>query len=118
MERGELEEFYRRYLQRCNEHRFDDLGEFVDDEVEVNGAPHDVRRYAAGLRTVVQEYPDFHWDLRHLLIDGRWLSVHLVDTYTTPAGRTANLQELAMYHVNDGRIVQVWGDLDHARLAR
>jgi hypothetical protein len=49
MERGELEEFYRRYLLRCNEHRFEELGEFVDEDVEVNGAPHDVRRYAAGL---------------------------------------------------------------------
>jgi predicted ester cyclase len=118
MERGDLEEFYRRYLQRCNEHRFDELGEFVDEEVEVNGAPQDVRRYAAGLRTVVREYPDFHWDLQHLLIDGGWLSVHLIDTYTTPAGRTANLQELAMYHLRAGRIIQVWGDLDHARLSR
>ncbi|TCC07760.1 ester cyclase [Kribbella soli] len=118
MERGDLEEFYRRYLQRCNEYRFEGLGEFIDDRVEVNGAPHDVRRYAAGLRNVVQEYPDFHWDLRHLLIDGGWLSAHLIDTYTAPAGRSVSLQELAMYHVKDGRIVQVWGDLDHARLAR
>lgn len=29
-ERTELEAFYRRYIQCCNEHRFDDLGEFVD----------------------------------------------------------------------------------------
>jgi predicted ester cyclase len=118
MARGELEEFYRRYLQRCNERRFEELGEFVDDGVEVNGAAQDLERYAAGLRNVVQEYPDFHWDLHHLLIDGHWLSAHLIDTYTTPSGRTTSLQELAMYHVNGGRIVQVWGDLDHARLAR
>jgi predicted ester cyclase len=36
-ERAELEAFYRRYLQRCNEHRFDELDEFVDEHVEVNG---------------------------------------------------------------------------------
>lgn len=118
MERGELDEFYRRYLGRCNEHRFDGLGEFVAERVEVNGETQDLDQYVAGLRIVVQEYPDFHWDLRHLLIDGDWLSAHLVDTYTTPAGRAVNLQELAMYHVDNGRIVQVWGDLDHARLAR
>ena len=28
-DRAELEAFYRRYLQRCNEHRFGELGEFV-----------------------------------------------------------------------------------------
>jgi hypothetical protein len=64
----------------------------------VNGALQGVRRYAAGLRNVVREYPDFHWDLRHLLIDGRRLRVHLIDTYTAPAGRTASLQELAICH--------------------
>lgn len=36
-EHAELEAFYRRYLQRCNEHRFDELGEFVERNVEVNG---------------------------------------------------------------------------------
>jgi hypothetical protein len=25
--------FYRRYLKRCNEHRFDEPGEFVADDV-------------------------------------------------------------------------------------
>ncbi len=33
MVRKELAAFYSRYLQRCNEHRFDDLREFVADEV-------------------------------------------------------------------------------------
>lgn len=118
MEREELERFYRSYLQRCNEHRFDELDGFVDGNVEVNGAPHGLPRYAEGLRSVVQEYPDFHWDLQRLLTDGGWLSAHLIDTYTGPAGRATSLQELAIYHLADGRIVQVWGDLEHSRLAR
>jgi predicted ester cyclase len=118
MERGEMEKFYRRYLLRCNEHRFEELGEFVDESVEVNGAPHDVRRYAAGLRSVVEQYPDFHWDLQHLLIDGGWLSAHLIDTYTTADGRATRLQEFAVYHVTAGRIDEVWGDLGQDRLAR
>ena len=118
MERADLEKLYRRYLQRCNEHRFDELGEFVHEAVAVNGTPLDVRRYAAGLRSVVEKYPDFHWELRHLLIDGRWLGAHLIDTCTTPDGRGASMQEFAMYHVQGGRIVQVWGDLEQDRLAR
>jgi predicted ester cyclase len=117
MERTDLDAFYRRYLQRCNEHRFEELGEFVDERVEVNGAPHDVRRYGEGLRSVVDAYPDFHWDLQHLLVDGDWMCAHLIDTYTTPDGHPRTLQELAMYHVNDGHIAQVWGDLERRRLA-
>ncbi|MGW6278394.1 ester cyclase [Kribbella sp. NPDC055071] len=118
MEREELDRFYRSYLERCNEHRFDELSEFVDGEVEVNGESHDLERYGGGLRSVVQEYPDFHWDLQHLLIDGGWLSAHLIDTYTAPDGQAASLQEFAMYHVADGKIIQVWGDLEHSRLAK
>jgi predicted ester cyclase len=116
-DRTDLEAFYRRYLQRCNEHRFGDLGEFVGENVEVNGAVQGLRRYAEGLGSVVEAFPDFHWDLRHLLVDGCWLSARLDDTGTTPAGRSVSIRELAMYRVAAGRIVAVWGDLDRARLA-
>jgi predicted ester cyclase len=116
-ERAELEDFYRRYLGRCNEHRFDELGEFVDENVEVNGARQGLRGYAEGRGKVVEAFPDYHWDLRHLLVDRCWLSAHLVDTGTTPAGRSITLQEFAVYRVADGRIAEVWGDLDRTRLA-
>lgn len=115
-ERAERETFYRRYLQRCNEHRFDELGEFVDENVEVNGAPQGLRSYAEGLGSVVEAWPDYNWDLQHLMVDGCWLSARLVDTGTTPAGRSIRLPEFAMYRLADGRIVEVWGDLDRSRL--
>lgn len=86
-ERAELEAFSLRYLHRCNEHRLTELDEFVDENVEVNGgAIQGLRAYAEGLGVVVAAFPDCHWDLRHLLVDGSWLSAHLVDTGTTPAG--------------------------------
>jgi predicted ester cyclase len=109
-ERAELEAFYRRYLQRCNEHRFDELDEFVDEHVEVNGVVQGLRGYAEGLGAVVEAVPDYHWDLRRLLVDRSWLSAHLIDTGTTSAGRPISIQEFAMYRVADGRIVG-----DHGR---
>jgi predicted ester cyclase len=60
--------------------------------------------------------PDFHWDLRHLLVDGSWLSAHLVDTGTTQVGRPVSTQELAIYRIAAGKIAEVFGDLDHRRL--
>jgi predicted ester cyclase len=116
-ERAELEVLYRRYLQCCNEHRFDELGEFVDENVEVNGAGQGLRGYAEGLGAVVGALPDYHWDLRHLLVDGCWLCAHLVGTSTTAAGRSVSIQEFAMYRVAGGRIIEAWGDLDRTRLA-
>ena len=115
-EHAELEAFYRRYLQRCNEHRFDELGEFVERNVEVNGERLGFRGYAEGLAAVVEAFADYHWDLRRVLVDGCWLSAHLVDTGTTRAGRSVSTQEFAMYRVAGSRIVEVWGDLDRARL--
>jgi predicted ester cyclase len=115
-EHAAVREFYRRYLGRCNEHRFGELGEFVDGSVEVNGASHGLRRYIEGLSAVVEALPDFHWDLRHLLVDGSWLSAHLLDTGTTPAGAAVSTHEFAIYRLAEGRIAEVWGDLDHERL--
>jgi predicted ester cyclase len=121
-EPAELKAFYRRYLARCNAHRFDQLDEFVDEAVRVNDAPHGPGRYRTGLRELVEAFPDFHWDLRHLLVDGNWLCAHLTDTGThtgtflgVPAtGRTISAAELAVYRVDRGKIVEVWGDLGPA----
>jgi predicted ester cyclase len=82
----------------------------------VNGDRLALRGYAEGLAAVVEAFPDYRWDLRHLLVDGCWLSAHLMDTGTTPAGRSAMTQEFAMYRVARSRIVEVWGDLDRAQL--
>jgi predicted ester cyclase len=74
------------------------------------------------LRELVEAFPDFHWDLRHLLVDGNWLCAHLIDTGThagtflgvSPTGRTISAPEFAVYRVDRGRIVEVWGDLGPA----
>jgi predicted ester cyclase len=48
-----LADWYRRYLDGCNEHRFDTLGEFVAEQVVVNDAPQGLPAYVAGLEAVV-----------------------------------------------------------------
>ena len=116
--------WYRRYLQRCNEHRFDELGEFVAADVEVNDRPQRLAGYVAGLEAVVRAFPDYRWELRHLLVDDPWISAHFTDTGThrgtfrgVPAtGRSVVTDEFALYRVADGRIVQVWVTADDLRL--
>ena len=115
-DRVRLVSFYRAYLQRCNAHRFDQLGEFVAADVLVNGRRQGLRGYAEGLQEVVDAFPDYHWDLRHLLVDGCWLSAHLLDTGThlgvflgVPAtGRPVRVQEFAIYRIDADKIVEVW----------
>jgi predicted ester cyclase len=112
----DLHLFYGRYLEWCNAHEFEQLAEVVREDVHVNGATLGVRAYIAGLRQVVETVPDFHWDLQRLLVDGCWMSARLIDTGTGPDGAPITVHELAMYRVAEGRIAEVWGDLDSSRL--
>src|SRR3954451_461631 len=114
--RVQPEAFYRRYLDRCNAHRFDELTEFLEGDVQVNGERHGPERYAAGLQSLVEALAGFRWDIQQILVDGDWLAVRLHDTGTTRTGRSVTTQEFAIYHVPNGRIAAVWGDLDHTQL--
>lgn len=119
-----LADWYRRYLERCNEHRFDTLGEFVAQDVIVNDAPQGLPAYVAGLEAVARAFPDYHWELRHLLVDGDVIAAHFTDTGThrgaflgvAATGRAVTTTELAVYHVAQERIERVWVAADNATL--
>src|SRR3954470_992326 len=78
----ELAEFYRRYNACCNEHGFEELGEFVAPDVVINGADRGLDAYADALRSVVRPFPDYRWELRQLVVDPPWIAAHLEDTGT------------------------------------
>lgn len=124
MTNGELAAFYRRYNACCNEHRFEDLGEFVAGDVAIDGAERGLDAYAAELRAVVRAFPDYRWELRRLVVDAAWLAAHLTDTGThrepfrgvAATGRSVVIPEFAFYRVDAGRIVEVWGSAFHVHL--
>jgi predicted ester cyclase len=119
-----LTAFYRRYNAACNEHRFDDFAEFVAPEVTINDDGRGLEDYTAGLRAVVAGFPDFRWELRHLLVNPPWVGAHLHDTGThrgaylgvEATGRSVTSEEFAFYRVEAGRIAEVWGTPFHAHL--
>jgi predicted ester cyclase len=78
----ELAAFYRRYNACCNEHRFEDLAEFVAPDVAIDGTERGLDAYAAELRAVVRAFPDYRWELRRLVIEAPWIAAHLTDTGT------------------------------------
>lgn len=120
------ESFYRRYNQHCNDHRFDLLGDFVAEDVKVNDKVQGRPAYVAGLEAVETAFPDYRWNLRHLLVDGPWIAAHFLDTGThrgtfldVPAtGRKVEIQEFATYRVAAGKIVEVWVVADNLELRR
>jgi predicted ester cyclase len=122
--RSELDSFYRRYNEQCNSHQFAGLGAFVAEDVEVNGEVQGLRAYVAGLEAVIRAFPDYRWNLRHLLVDSPWISAHFFDTGThtgtfldVPAtGRSIEIQEFATYRLEAGKIVEVWVAADNLNL--
>jgi steroid delta-isomerase-like uncharacterized protein len=112
-------EFYRDYIEACNERRWDELGAFVAENVQVNGVVQSLESYATGLGAVIQAFPDFRWAIQELVIDGDVLAARLTNAGThsgtflgvPKTGRRIATTELAMYHLTDGKITASWGDL-------
>jgi predicted ester cyclase len=119
--RSETAAFYRHYLATVNAHAFDRLTAFVAEGVQINDEPRGLTGYAEGLRSVVRAFPDHHWELRSLVIDGDSIAAHLTGTGThrgdflrrAATGRRVTIPEFAIYHLDGDRIARVWGTVDH-----
>jgi aspartyl-tRNA synthetase len=122
--RTEIASFYRRYNDCCNAHEFGRIGEFVAEHVQVDGEAQMLDQYIANLRGWVSAFPDFRWEIRHLLIEGDRIAARFHDTGThqgtflgVPAtGRAVSTTEFAMYRLRDHKIVEVWGTVDNLDL--
>jgi predicted ester cyclase len=119
LERAEVAALYERYLTRCNEHRFDQLGEFVSEQVSGSGPVDGLAAYIDGVKAVCTAFPDYHWELQELVVEEDTIAARLIGqgTHTgpfsgiAPTGRKVSTQELVIYRIADGKIVQCWGDL-------
>lgn len=119
-----MEVIYRRYLACVNSHTFEHLGAFVIPNVQVNGESCGLAAYQQGLADVVQAFPDYHWELQHLIIQANWLSARFTDTGThrglflgAPAsGKKIRVFELALYRFEQDKIAEVWVTADNISL--
>jgi predicted ester cyclase len=119
LERADLAALYQRYLTRCNEHRFDQLGEFVSEQVGGSGAVDGLAGYINRLKDVGTAFPDYRWELQDLLVEENTIAARLIGGGThsgafggiAATGRRIRTQELVIYRFADGKIVQCWGDL-------
>ncbi len=111
---------YRRYNARCNAHDFESLGEFVAEDVVVNGEIQGLAGYQEGLAAVASAFPDYRWQIDHLIAEDDWLAAHFADSGThrgtflgvPPTGKAIETQEFAFYRLEGGKIVEVWVTAD------
>ena len=110
-----LREFYERYIAALNARDFDVMGEFIQDEVTLNGEPGSRNDVLAVQKADVAAVPDLHWELQNLIIDGDRLAAQLINTGTpvkewlgtTPTGASFEIVEYAIYQVRDGKFVHM-----------
>ena len=118
-ERAELAALYERYLTHCNEHRFDELGEFISEQVGGSGDVDGLAGYVDRLKVVSTGFPDYRWELQKVVVEEDMIAARLIGegTHTgpfggiPPTGRRISTQELVIYRFAEGKIVQCWGDL-------
>jgi len=121
-ERDKLRELYTSYLEACNEHDFDRMATFYAPTIKVNDAPMDPAAVTAQFAPLVSAFPDWHWQVRSLAIDGDliWLhfsvsGTHLGSFQGIPAtGCRVVSSEFTIYRVEEGKFADVWdlADLD------
>ncbi|HUQ59168.1 ester cyclase [Lentzea sp.] len=126
MSDSELREFYLRYINDLNAHRFDRMDRFIDERTTLNGEPATRDDLLAVQKADVDAVPDLHWELEELLFDGDRLAARLVNTGTpvkewlgvTPTGASFEITEYAIYQVRDGRFVHMTALHDAGELRR
>jgi len=124
MRNGELVRMYAAYLTACNNRSWETIAGFVHSAILVNGDQRTREQYVEDIKRTVAVFPDYTWELRHSVEQPPWLAVHLHDTGTrhqsflgAPGDLSAvDTDEFAMYRIADGRIAELWGTADNARL--
>jgi steroid delta-isomerase-like uncharacterized protein len=115
-----LEVVYRSYLAALNERRFDDLIEFVHDELTYNGSPLTRAGYRDLLAADADGIPDLHYDARIVVATGDRVACRLLFECTpqrpflgfTPNGKRLTFAEHVFYDFRDGRIAAVTSMID------
>jgi predicted ester cyclase len=125
MSDSEILRMYVAYLAACNDRDWETIAGCVHSSVLVNGIQRTQEEYLDDIRKTIAVFPDYAWELRHTVEQAPWLAVHLHDTGTRhqtfldAAGDLARVEtdEFVMYRIADGRIAELWGTPDNARLS-
>jgi steroid delta-isomerase-like uncharacterized protein len=114
--RAELEQLYSAYLDACNAHDLDRMTTFYAPTIRVNDAPIERDTVATQFAPIFAAFPDWHWDVRNLAIDGALVSLHFTVTGThrgtylgVPAtNRRVAIAQFTIYRVENGLFADVW----------
>ena len=89
---------------------------FYTSTIKVNDVPMDPAAVTAQFVPLISAFPDWHWEMRHLAVDGDNIAVHFTVTGThrgafqgiEATGRRVTVSEFTLYRVEDGKFAEVW----------
>jgi predicted ester cyclase len=125
-QRDEYRSLYLSYLQDCNEHDFDRMASFYTSTIKVNDVSMDPADVTAQFAPLISAFPDWHWEIRHLVVDGDYIALHFTVTGThrgvfqgiEATGRRVTTSEFTLYRVEDGKFAEVWDLTDMEAVMR
>ena len=113
-----------------NRRAFDSFAPYLADEILFHWRGARLKTDLADLRRLVDawhaSFPDMHFDVVDVLVDGNRAAVNLVFTGTQtgawkdlpPSGRRARVQEMMFFRFQNGRLVELWEVFDEWELRR
>ena len=121
-QREENRSLYLSYLEYCNEHDLNGMASFYTSTIKVNDLAMDPAAVSAQFEPLFSAFPDWHWEMRNLVVDGDHIAVHFTVTGTHRAafqgieatGRRVTTSEFTFYRLEDGKFAEVWdlADMD------
>ena len=75
---------------------------------------------AAQFAPLISAFPDWHWEIRHLFVDGDYVALHFKVTGThrgtfqgiQATGRRVTISQFTLYRVQDDKFAEVWDVAD------
>ena len=115
-QREKLRSLYLSYLECCNEHDVDRMASFYTSTIKVNDVPMGPAGVAAQFAPLFSAFPDWHWEMRHLVVDGDYIALHFTFTGThrgsfqgiKATGRRVTTVEFTLYRLEDDKFAEVW----------
>jgi steroid delta-isomerase-like uncharacterized protein len=113
---NEYRSLYQSYLKYCNEHDFDRMESFYTPTIKVNDVAMDPAAVTAQFAPLISAFPDWHWEMRHIVVDGDYIALHFTVTGThrgafqgiEATSRRVTVSEFTLYRVEDGKFAEVW----------
>jgi len=125
MNRDDLSEIYRGYIDCLNRRDWDNLGRFVADNARHNGNPLGLSGYRAMLEGDFRAIPDLRFNIALLVSDPPMIASRLQfdctpvgELFGLPVnGKRVRFEENVFFEFTDSRIENVWSIIDKTAIA-